>query len=339
MAGLITSEPVRAQGDRSTRLIDGCGRRIGSLRVSVTDACDLRCIYCKPAGGSGEAPAAPLSDRQRVDFVRLLHDRFGIAHVRITGGEPLLYAPVVSLVASLRACAPDVTLAMTTSGRRLTELAGPLRDAGLDRLNISLDSLDPDRYRRITGGRLDDVLEGFDAAGAAGFAPAKINTVVMRGVNDRELVGLAEWGLSRGHVVRFLEAMPIGPAARANGRAFIPSVEVRARIESRFRLTPKEGPSGSTSRDYQADDGTVSGVIGFISPVSEPFCGDCSRIRLTAEGRLYPCLLDDRCIDLRSAWHAGELLPEEATLMLRRAIGRKQPRGAAQGTPMVRLGG
>ncbi len=340
MAELSQLDPPREAPDVRRNLIDGCGRRIDSLRISVTDACDLRCVYCRPGMETGDVVSErALSDEQRLQFVRFLHDRHGLAQVRITGGEPLLYEPVVSLVEKLRANVPDVTLAMTTSGRRLTDLGVALRRAGLDRLNVSLDSLNPDRYHRITGGRLDDVLAGLDSASDAGFAPAKVNTVVMRGVNDDEVVDIVEWALPRGHVIRFLEAMPIGPAAGTNGKAFVPSSEVRERIGRQFELVPLREDPGSTAKDFEASNGSVSGVVGFISPVSESFCGDCRRIRLTADGRLYPCLLDDRSVDMRSSWSTGSFHADRAAASLKQAVIDKQPRGRAQGTPMVTLGG
>ncbi|MCP4249719.1 MAG: radical SAM protein, partial [bacterium] len=264
-------------------LIDGCGRRVDHLRISVTSQCDLRCIYCQPHD-DGDA-AGLLTDAQRLDFIRFLHERYGLFHLRVTGGEPLLYRPLVSFIASVRAALPDLTMALTTNARLLPELGVPLRQAGLNRLNVSLDSLDTERYRKITGGALEDLLAGLGAATAAGFDPPRLNAVVLKGVNEDEIVPLARWAMARGSEIRYLEAMPIGPAARTNQRGFVPAVEIRARLAEVFELIPIIRTHGETAQRYRAVADDCSGVVGIISPISEPFCGQCRRIRLTADGR------------------------------------------------------
>ncbi len=320
-------------------LVDGCGRRVDHLRLSVTSECDLRCMYCRPEGGRGYRSDGDLSDRQRVDLVRFLHARYGLSHVRLTGGEPLVYGNLVSLVGELRAAVDGLSIAMTTNGRLLATHARDLRRAGLDRINISVDSLDAARYRRITGGKLDDVLKGLEAAAVAGFGPPKINTVVFRGENDAELATMVRFAIERGCEIRFLEVMPIGPAAAANRSAFVSAAEVRTRLAEHFPISPLVRETGATARRYRIRIGARDGIIGFIAPVTEQFCADCRRMRVTAEGALYPCLLDDRCADLRSAWSCDQFNPDIAAELIEHAIQQKAPAGHQQATPMVQLGG
>lgn len=321
-------------------LVDGCGRRIDSLRLSVTSACDLKCIYCRPERvRDGTGPEGSLSDAQRVEFVRFLHEQYGLSQVRVTGGEPLVYRKVVSLVAALRSALPDITIAMTTNGQRLYHMGFDLRQAGLDRLNVSLDSIDPDCYRQLTGSSIEGVLSGLASARVVGFDAPKINTVVLRGMNDAELPKIAEWAMTRGSEIRFLEAMPIGPAADINRNLFVPAAEIRARLAEHFELRPLPYTMGETARRYEAGNENCCGVVGFINPVTEPFCSGCKRIRLTADGHLFPCLLDDRSVDVTPLWHAGPLDPVAADRLVRGAIVDKKPEGGSQSVPMIKLGG
>lgn len=335
--GQSSTAPVRA----SRGLVDGCGRRIDHLRVAVTSACDLRCVYCRPEadGVPGAGRRSGLSDEQRVDFVRFLHDRYGLSQVRITGGEPLTYPGVVAFVASLRRAVPHLRMAMTTNARLLYHKGFELRRAGLDRLNVSLDSLDPQRYRRITGGDLDAVLTGLDSARVVGFPPPRINTVVLRGVNDDELVELAEWAMSRGSELRFLEAMPIGPAAEENRDVFVSAETMKATLSEHFSLEALPYAAGETARRFALSRGRFRGVVGIISPVSDSFCGGCRRIRLTADGRLFPCLLDDRSMDVAPLWTGARFQPEAAEKLIECAVAGKQPQGSTQRTSMIQLGG
>lgn len=320
-------------------LVDACGRTIDHLRVSVTSACELRCIYCRPQVRIAHEDQE-LSDQQRLELIRFLHERYGLAQVRITGGEPLLYPRLVSLVAALHRTVPDVGIAMTTNGRRLPACATALRSAGLQRLNISLDALDAQRYRQITGGSLEDALAGIAAARSAGFPPPKINTVVLRGVNERELVALTEWSYSQGSEIRFLEAMPIGAAAEVNRRGFVPGAEVLDRLSESFNLTPIQRRLGETAQRYHAVGKNGAGYLGLIAPISEPFCNCCRRIRLTADGRLFPCLLDSQFVDLHCVWHNGKLCRETAAALIEAAAAIKQPEGPQRQTAaMVTLGG
>ena len=337
MVRMTASPPSRT---RSFGLIDGCGRTIDHLRLSVTSTCDLRCIYCRPNSHANARPSSgSLTDEQRLEFVRFLHERYGLAQVRITGGEPLLYRGLVQLVAELRRAVPDVELAMTTNGRLLYHKGFELFHAGVDRLNVSLDSLKPERYRRITGADIEGVLNGIESARFVGFSALRINTVVLRGVNDDEIIDLAIWALSHGLEVRFLEAMPIGPEADFNRSAFVSGAEIEAMLAERFRLSPLTRNPSETARRFRATRRGAHGVIGVIAPVTEPFCSACRRMRLTAEGILYPCLLDNRSVDMRPAWSNGGLSPGKADRLLRSAVAAKGPDGSTQATPMVTLGG
>jgi cyclic pyranopterin phosphate synthase len=323
-----------------TPLIDGCGRRIDHLRLSVTSECNLRCVYCRPAVASRVAASAILSDRQRLELVTWLYDRFGLRQLRLTGGEPLLHRSIESLIAAIRDAAPDLSIAMTTNGCLLSRSAARLRAAGLDRLNISLDTLDAQSYRELTGGDLAEVLSGIDAAHAARFPAPRLNTVVLRGVNDDHLTPLARWALARGMEIRFLEAMPIGPAADFNLARFVPAAEIRRALQQTFTLKPLPRGAGETAVRYYARNCNIAGTIGIIAPISESFCGQCRRIRVTADGRLYPCLLDSRSVDLGSAWPDGRWDTDMAENMLDAAVRVKQPIGLfGQGAAMVTLGG
>lgn len=318
--------PPPGPGRVRAGLSDGCGRRIDHLRISLTPACDLRCLYCRP---SPEPPrrATRMSWPQRLEFVRFLHERYGLAQVRISGGEPLLCAELVPFVAAIRAALPRVALALTTNGHRLARLARRLRGAGLDRLNVSVDSLDARRYRQITGAALEEVLGGLAAARGAGFPPPKINTVVLRGINDDEVCALARWALTGGSEVRFLEVMPIGPAARFNRQHFVAAGEVHRRLSRCFSLEPLPRSPGATARRYRARGDGCAGVVGLIAPVSEPFCAGCRRVRLTADGRLYPCLLDRQGVDMRAAWREGLFCRATAASLLAAAVAAKQWQG------------
>lgn len=301
----------------------------------------MSCAYCRPRGKS-DSPSYSfaLTDAQRVDLVRFLHEQFGLAQVRITGGEPLLHAGLADLIASLRQAAPDLMLAMTTNGALLADRAVALREAGLDRLNLSLDSLDPRQYQSITGSSIHRVLAGLEAAVEAGFPPPKINAVVLRGINDKELVALAQWAFERHSEIRFLEAMPIGPAAAANRERFVSAMTIRCILAAAFTLTPLATRPGETARRYLACKGRHQGVVGIIAPVTESFCGQCRRIRVTADGMLFPCLLDSRYSDLRPAWGGVGFCRQTARRLVMEAVSAKRPTGPRhQIVSMITLGG
>ena len=264
-----------------------------SLRISLTDRCQLRCLYCTPACGAEAHADAHMSTDEIVSFVRVAANAFGLSKVHLTGGEPLLRADILPLVARL-AQLPVGDLALTTNGQRLAELAQPLRQAGLGRANVSLDSLQDRTFRAITrGGDVKLTLAGIAQARAAGL-PVKINTVVMRGINGAQVVDIARWGLQNGCCVRFLELMPIGPASGLFEKLYVPSAEVQDTLGKAFDLRPLPAAPGGTTRTFQARDilgqNGAGGTIGFISSGSHPFCQGCRRLRLTASGRLIGCL-------------------------------------------------
>ena len=336
MAHMTASPPSRPL---PLGLVDGYGRTIDHLRLSVTSRCDLRCVYCRPNGQANAPPGSgSLTDERRLEFVRFVHEQYGLSQVRITGGEPLLYRNVVRFVADLRRVIPGVELAMTTNGRLLYHKGFELFHAGLDRLNVSLDSIKPKRYREITGADIEGVLSGIESAEFVGFRDIRINTVVLRGVNGDEIIDLAIWAMSRRLEIRFLEAMAIGPEAD-NRSAFVSGAEVQAMLTKRFQLDPLPREPGETARRFRATCREASGVIGLIAPVSEPFCGACRRMRLTAEGILFPCLLDNRSVDMRPAFSDDGFSPEKAEMLIRSAVSAKGPYGSTQATDMVGLGG
>lgn len=272
-----------------------------SLRISVTDRCGLSCCYCLPPGGVLRQPRSEiLSFEEIARFVRFLGAEFGVSKVRLTGGEPLVRGGIAELVAML-AGEHTGDLSLTTNGQRLAAMAAPLKRAGLRRVNVSLDSLEARCYSAISGGGdVRAVLAGIDAALAAGLAPVKLNTVVLRGTNNVEAVDLARFALDRGCTIRFLELMPIGPARAFHAERFVPSAEVRARLAGAFELRELPREPGSSSREFLADDGAGRrGVIGFIASETEPFCSECRRLRLTSTGQVIGCLARGEGVGVR----------------------------------------
>lgn len=326
---------------REGALIDGCGRRIDHLRLSVTSACNLRCLYCRPKGTINPSTNAPvLEDTQRLELIQHLYETYHLRQLRLTGGEPLLHSTLISLIHGIRRIAPGLDLAMTTNGWRLADLARPLLDAGLNRVNVSLDTLDPAQYRHLTGGELAPVLDGVERCMDVGFPPPRINAVVLAGINNHQLVDLAEWSMQQGTEIRFLEAMPIGPAARFNRDRFVSAATIRHALSRRFELVPLHRNHGETAVRYHAVHGGQQGIVGIIAPVSERFCGQCRRMRITADGRLFPCLLDERNVDLRTAWRNKVFSPDAVDDVIQSAVEAKQLQGPAlQPTAMVQLGG
>lgn len=319
-----------------------CGRPPLSLRLSVTDRCSLRCTYCLPtAGAPGLARSAILSFEQIARFVHLLSEHFEIAQVRLTGGEPLLRPEIEKLVAMLRALG-GFDLALTTNGQQLASLAVPLRQAGLDRINISLDTLDPARFAEITrGGILAKTLAGIAAAQDAGLYPIKLNTVVMRGQNDREVVDLVRFAMDGGCHVRFLELMPIGVAADEFEERFVASAEVREPLRKAFTLTGLPVDPHDTSRNCVAqDESGRTAIVGFISPYSEPFCAGCWRLRLTANGVLIGCLARSGGIPIASLLLGSKQNDEALGAAVEEALSMKRRDGEfIQPRAMVGIGG
>ncbi len=283
---------------------DRYGRKIEYLRVSLTDLCNLRCVYCMPEEGVCKLPHDRILSLEEVAEIAGAAVELGIRKIRLTGGEPLVRRGIVDLVRALRALPGLRELVLTTNGIALPELAQPLRDAGLDRVNISLDTLDAEKYRRLTrGGELDRALAGIRAAEAAGFAPIKLNAVLLGGVNDDEIPALCALTKDRDIEMRFIELMPIGDALYFGPEACIPVDTVLQRVPE---LRPLPRAHGSVARRFALPG--AAGTVGLISPVSCSFCAECNRIRLTADGCMKPCLHSAEEFPLRGLH--GEALRE-----------------------------
>lgn len=319
-----------------------------SLRISVTDRCGMHCLYCRPSCAAGTAAPAPhvpgrlLNDEQILSFIHAVEMDFSISKIHLTGGEPLLRPQLAELTAAL-ARQTGAPMALTTNGQRLAELAAPLKAAGLHRVNVSLDSLTPQTFKLITGGAsLARTLEGLDAALRAGLSPVKLNMTVLRGVNDREIVAMADFGLRRGCQVRFLELMPIGAVRGRFAELFVSSEEVLAALQTTFRLTPRPYTPGHSARLFTArTTHGRGGTVGLISPYTRPFCRGCSRLRLTSRGEIIACLAEGKTVDV---YPCLDRQSDSASQDLRECIGRlirgKRVRGAFE-TPqtMVAVGG
>lgn len=311
-------EPTMQEG----LLVDSFGRRIDYLRISLTDACNLRCVYCMPEDIRFRPRSQLLQDEEILAIVRVAAE-LGTTKIRLTGGEPTVRPGVVELVRAIAHTPGIQQVAMTTNGLLLAELAEPLAQAGLQRLNVSVDTLDPDKFRRITRwGDLRRVWDGIAAAEAAGLNPLKLNAVVTRGFNDDEVVPLARLTIDRPWHIRFIELMPLGSVAEFQQEAVVSSAETKALIEAQLGpLYPVPGYDGrDPARPYRLAG--AQGQIGFISTVTEPFCAGCNRYRLTADGKLRLCLLRDREVDLLTPLRNGCTLEEIKTLM-RAAIWNK----------------
>lgn len=280
-------------------LIDGLGRRIDYLRLSVTDRCDFRCVYCM-AEDMTFLPRQQVLSLEEIERLARLFVARGVKKIRLTGGEPLVRQGIVGLCERISALPGLRELVMTSNGSQLVKLARPLADAGVKRLNISLDSLDPARFRAITRtGELAQVLAGIEAARSAGFERIKLNVVVMKGRNADEVPALVDYALNHGLDISFIEEMPLGEVGRSRAESLCSSDEVRARIAERYSLLDSTESTGGPARYVRVADYPAS-RIGFISPHSHNFCASCNRVRLTAEGRLLLCLGHENAIDLRA---------------------------------------
>ena len=301
---------------------DTLGRPLRDLRISVIDTCNFRCPYCMPEGEYPDSyPFLRPSERLSFDEVETLASllmELGVVKVRLTGGEPLLRRDLTDLVVRLAALPGLEDLALTTNGLLLDRHAEALKAAGLHRLTISLDSLNEQTFAQLTGGRgsLERVLAGVAAAERAGFDQLKFNAVVQRGVNDDDVLDLVARFRGSGHTVRFIEYMDVGTCNRWDWRRVVPSAELRDRIHARWPLSSVDPEyRGEVARRYRFDDG--AGEVGFISSVSAPFCGDCTRARLSADGRLYTCLFAALGTDLKGPLRAGETKAQLRQRMLR----------------------
>lgn len=301
---------------------DAFGRQMTYLRISLTDRCNFRCLYCMPAVGMRFQPRDELlTDDELLRLVGLFA-RLGFTKLRLTGGEPTVRPHLVDLIRAMKAFPGIEELSMTTNALLLGRTAEAYKHAGLDRVNISVDTLDPDRFKLMTrGGRLDLVWQGIEAADAAGLRPIKLNAVVVRGQNDHEVGDLAALTLDRPWQVRFLEIMPLEGVGAVHDEGLVTSEETRARLEARFGpLIPVEASPSDPAQVWRIAG--AAGTIGFISPVSAPFCAACNRVRLTADGKLRLCLLRPDEVDLRDAVRGGA---DDETLLrvIRAGVWRK----------------
>jgi cyclic pyranopterin phosphate synthase len=302
-------------------------RAVSYLRLSVTDRCNLRCIYCMPQSGIRLLPHAEILTYDEIEgILAAVAAPLGLRGIRVTGGEPLVRGGIVGLVRRLARLPGVEELSMTTNGLLLPRFADDLRAAGLRRVNVSLDTLRPERYREICrGGEPAQVFEGIGAAEAAGLLPVKINMVVIPGVNDDEVEAMARLTLERPWHVRYIEFMPIGNSDLQRRSSYIPSAQLRERIRGRFGLEESPvAPVGRGPARYWRIPG-AAGSVGFISPLSQHFCAGCNRIRLTADGWVRTCLLTDRIgVDVKAPYRAG-LRGEGLVELFREAIRRKPP--------------
>jgi cyclic pyranopterin phosphate synthase len=288
------------------QLADRYGRVATDLRVSLTDRCNLRCTYCMPEEGlDWLQKESLLTDDEVVRLIRIGVELLGITEVRFTGGEPLLRRGLADIVRRTAALSPRPETSLTTNALGLARTAATLAAAGLDRVNVSLDTIRPDTFRAITlRDRFDDVVEGLAAAKAAGLGPVKVNAVLLRGLNDDQAPELLEWCLAQGYDLRFIEQMPLDAQHGWDRDAMITAEEILGSLQSRFSLTPAREPRGSAPAELWAVDGGPA-TVGVIASVTRPFCGDCDRVRLTADGQVRNCLFARDESDLRTAMRSG----------------------------------
>jgi cyclic pyranopterin phosphate synthase len=304
-------------------LVDGHGRRIGDVRVSVTDRCNFRCQYCMPAEGLPWLERAEVLSFEEITRLVSILAPMGVSSVRLTGGEPLVRRDFPRLAGMLSSVSGVDDLSLTTNGYLLERDAAALVEAGIDRFNVSVDSLQRDRFFEMTRrDALPQVLRGIEALAAFPEAhPIKVNAVALRGFTEDEVLPFAEFARSHPYEVRFIEWMPLDGDRAWSRERMLPGDEVRALIDSAFPLEPEPREPHATARVYRFADGL--GRIGFINPVSEPFCGDCDRIRLTADGKLRTCLFSLHETDLRDPLRAGAS-DEDLAGIIRDAVWRKE---------------
>lgn len=287
-------------------LLDRYGRRATDLRVSLTDRCNLRCSYCMPPEGLPWLPQPEiLTDAEIIRLIEIAVTRLGVAEVRFTGGEPLLRPGLVDIVAASAALLPRPRLSLTTNAIGLHRRAAGLKAAGLDRVNVSLDTLDPARFEQLAHRRrFDDTIRGLHAASEAGLTPVKINTVLLRGVNDDEAPALLRFALEHGYELRFIEQMPLDAQHGWSRDNMITAEEILASLQDVFELTPDPSARGGAPAETWLVDGGPARV-GVIGSVTRPFCGDCDRTRLTADGQVRNCLFATGETDLRGLLRGG----------------------------------
>ena len=311
-----------------SQLVDTDGRVHRDLRVSLTDRCSLRCTYCMPADFADWMPGPSLLSTAELMLVLEAAVELGITGVRLTGGEPLLRADVVDVVRHITSLKQAPEVSVTTNGLRLTQLAARLHDAGLTRVNVSLDTLDRQRFLELTKrDRFDDVISGIKAAQAAGLAPVKVNSVLMRGVNDHEAVDLLRRAIDEGWRLRFIEQMPLDAGGTWDRGQMITADDIHAMLGEVFTLTPVEGRGSAPAEEFYVNGGPET--VGIIASVTKPFCAACDRLRLTADGQLRNCLFARDELDLRQVLRDETLTPDEVRAeverRLHKVVGDKLP--------------
>ncbi len=296
-------DPARPE---SQALIDSHGRAATDLRISLTDRCNLRCTYCMPAEGLDWMPTEALLTREELGrLVRIAVRTLGVNELRFTGGEPLLRGDLHGIIADAAALQPRPEISLTTNGLGLVRKAASLRAAGLDRVNVSLDTVRPELFHQITRrDRLPDVLAGMRAAADAGLAPVKVNAVLMRGLNDTHAPELLEFCLTHGYELRIIEQMPLDAQHGWQRDQMVTAEEILASLRTRYTLTPETAPRGAAPAERWLVDGGP-GTVGVIASVTRPFCGDCDRTRLTADGQIRNCLFASGETDLRGLLRDG----------------------------------
>ncbi|MCW2769697.1 MAG: 3,8-cyclase MoaA [Aeromicrobium sp.] len=326
-------------------LIDKHGRVATDLRVSLTDRCNLRCQYCMPAEGLDWLPTDDtLTDDELMRLISIGVELLGIRDVRFTGGEPLLRRSLPAIVAATKALPSRPRTAMTSNGLGLKHTAAALAAAGLDRVNISLDTTNPETFEKITRrNRLKDVIDGLAAAQDAGLTPVKVNAVLLRGINDLEAPDLLRWCLKHNYELRFIEQMPLDAQHGWNREAMVTADETLALLGEHFRLTPLEGRGSAPAEKFLVDDGPHT--VGIIGSVTKPFCGDCNRVRLTADGQIMNCLFAREESDLRASLRGGATDAEIAERWARAMMAKLPGHGIDDPTflqsdrPMSAIGG
>ena len=312
----------------SAVLIDNYKRIHRDLRVSLTDRCSLRCTYCMPFDFKEWLPSENLLTKDELIKVIEIAVTQGITEVRLTGGEPLLRPDIIEIVEGINSLSNAPELSMTTNGVALAKYARQLSDAGLDRINISLDTLDWERFKRLTfRDRYDDVLKGIEAARDAGLSPIKVNTVLMRGINDDEAIPLLNWALSENLDLRFIEQMPLDAGdswARSN---LVTADEIFKILSSEFTLTPAQNRGSSPAEQFFVNNGNQT--VGIIASVTRPFCSNCDRLRITSDGQLRSCLFSNTETDLRTTLRDEKITLEEKQVqiasLIRKTVKEKLP--------------
>jgi cyclic pyranopterin phosphate synthase len=325
-----------AQQDTTPVLVDPFGRRIEYVRLSVTDKCNLRCFYCMPKGFKDFEQPEHWLTFDEIERVIQAFTELGVGRVRLTGGEPLVRKDIARLAKRLTALPGLHDLSLSTNAMLLEKQAHDLRHAGVTRINVSLDTLNPRKFRDITGGELEPVLDGLIAAKQAGFSPIKINMVAMEGVNDDEFEDMVRFCLQHDFTLRLIETMPMGATGDDASEHYLDLQSVKQRLAKSFELIPGVMPGGGPARYVQVKDTSLR--IGFITPISQHFCESCNRVRLSVDGTLYLCLGQENKVELRALLRAG-ISDDELKTVLIDAIAQKPEKHEFRDKPhhVVRL--